>query len=106
MCLVPVIVLVLMLPVNMATNIIGAFIFLATAITDILDGRIARKNDVKIKTPLFYRGEFSILMVLRRGHAHLLLKKSAKIRHIEKPRLKGGFAYRVQAGRQQFLHAF
>lgn len=44
MCLVPVIVLVLMLPVNMATNIIGAFIFLATAITDILDGRIARKN--------------------------------------------------------------
>ena len=44
MCLVPIIVVVLMLPVNMATNIIGAFIFLATAITDILDGRIARKN--------------------------------------------------------------
>ena len=44
MCLVPVIIVVLLLPVNMATNIIGAFIFLATAITDLLDGRIARKN--------------------------------------------------------------
>ncbi|MBO5714767.1 MAG: CDP-diacylglycerol--glycerol-3-phosphate 3-phosphatidyltransferase [Clostridia bacterium] len=42
-CLVPVLVLVLLLPVNMATTIIGAFIFLATAITDLLDGKIARK---------------------------------------------------------------
>ena len=43
LCLVPVIVVVLLLPVNMATNILGAFIFLATAITDLLDGKIARK---------------------------------------------------------------
>ena len=34
MCLVPVIIVVLLLPVNMVTNILGAFIFLATAITD------------------------------------------------------------------------
>ena len=35
-CLVPVLVLILLLPVNMATNIIGAFVFLVTAITDLL----------------------------------------------------------------------
>jgi CDP-diacylglycerol--glycerol-3-phosphate 3-phosphatidyltransferase len=44
MCLVPVIILVLLLPVNIATNIIGAFIFLAASLTDLLDGKIARKN--------------------------------------------------------------
>jgi CDP-diacylglycerol--glycerol-3-phosphate 3-phosphatidyltransferase len=44
MCLVPVIILVLLLPVNIATNIIGAFIFLAASLTDMLDGKIARKN--------------------------------------------------------------
>ena len=42
LCLVPVIVVVLLLPVNVATNMIGAFIFLATALTDMLDGKIAR----------------------------------------------------------------
>ena len=41
--LVPVIVVVLLLPVNIFTNILGAIIFLATAITDLLDGKIARK---------------------------------------------------------------
>ena len=41
MCLVPVIIVVLLLPVNMATNILGAFIFLATALTDLFDGKIA-----------------------------------------------------------------
>ena len=44
MCLVPVIIVVLLLPVNIATNIIGAFIFLAASLTDLLDGKIARKN--------------------------------------------------------------
>ena len=44
MCLVPVIIVVLMLPVNTVTNILGAFIFLATALTDMLDGKIARKR--------------------------------------------------------------
>ena len=43
LCLVPVIILVLLLPVSLATNIIGAFVFLATALTDMLDGKIARK---------------------------------------------------------------
>ena len=44
MCLVPIIIVVLLLPVNIATNIIGAFIFLAASLTDLLDGKIARKN--------------------------------------------------------------
>ena len=44
LCLVPVIIVVLLLPVNIVTNILGAFIFLATAITDLLDGKIARKH--------------------------------------------------------------
>lgn len=44
LCMVPVIIVVLLLPVNMLTNILGAFIFLATAITDLLDGKIARKQ--------------------------------------------------------------
>ena len=43
MILVPAIILVLLLPVNVATNIIGAFIFLAASLTDMLDGKIARK---------------------------------------------------------------
>ena len=44
MCLVPIIIVVLLLPVNIATNIIGAFIFLAASLTDLLDGKIARKQ--------------------------------------------------------------
>ena len=44
LCLVPVIIAVLLLPVNIYTNIIGAVIFLATALTDMLDGKIARKQ--------------------------------------------------------------
>ena len=36
--LVPVIVIVLLLPVSMLTNIFGAFVFLVTALTDLLDG--------------------------------------------------------------------
>lgn len=42
LCLVPVIIVELLLPVNAITNILGAFIFLATALTDMLDGKIAR----------------------------------------------------------------
>ena len=44
LCLVPVIIVVLLLPVNIYTNLVGAFVFLATAITDMLDGKIARKH--------------------------------------------------------------
>ncbi len=44
LCLVPVIIAVLLFPVNIYTNIISAVIFLATAITDMLDGKIARKH--------------------------------------------------------------
>ena len=44
MCLVPIIIVVLLLPVNIATNILGAFIFLAASLTDLLDGKIARKQ--------------------------------------------------------------
>ena len=46
LCLVPVIIVVLLLPVNIVTNILGAFIFLATAITDLLDGKIARARNL------------------------------------------------------------
>lgn len=42
LCLVPVIIVELLLPVNTVTNILGALIFLATALTDMLDGKIAR----------------------------------------------------------------
>ena len=44
LCLVPVIIAVLLFPVNIYTNLVGAFVFLATAITDMLDGKIARKH--------------------------------------------------------------
>lgn len=44
LCLVPVIIVVLLLPVNSITNILGALIFLGTALTDMLDGKIARKQ--------------------------------------------------------------
>ncbi len=42
--MVPVIIIILLLPANLWTNIAGAFIFLATALTDMLDGKIARKQ--------------------------------------------------------------
>ena len=44
LCLVPVIIAVLIFPVNIYTNLVGAVVFLATAITDMLDGKIARKH--------------------------------------------------------------
>ncbi len=43
MILVPAIIVVLALPVSMTTSIIGAIIFLAASLTDMLDGKIARK---------------------------------------------------------------
>ena len=44
MCLVPAIIVVLLLPVSTITSIVGAFIFLAASLTDMLDGKIARKR--------------------------------------------------------------
>ena len=42
--LVPAIIFVLLLPVSNVTDIIGAFIFAVASITDMLDGKIARKR--------------------------------------------------------------
>lgn len=42
--LVPVILVVLLLPVSIFTNILGAFIFALASITDMLDGKLARKH--------------------------------------------------------------
>lgn len=42
--LVPAIIVVLLLPVSVVTNLIGAFIFAVASITDMLDGKIARKH--------------------------------------------------------------
>lgn len=44
LCMVPLIIVVLLLPVSVWTNIIGAAIFLAAALTDMFDGKIARKR--------------------------------------------------------------
>ena len=43
MCLVPAIIFVLLLPVSNITSVVGAFIFLAASLTDMLDGKLARK---------------------------------------------------------------
>ena len=44
LCLVPAIIAVLLLPVSWVTDILGAVIFLAASLTDMLDGKIARKK--------------------------------------------------------------
>lgn len=44
LCLVPAIIVVLLLPVSWITNLLGAAIFLAASLTDMLDGKIARKR--------------------------------------------------------------
>ena len=44
LCLVPAIIAVLLLPVSWVTDILGAVIFLAASLTDMLDGKIARKR--------------------------------------------------------------
>ena len=80
MCLVPVIIVVLLLPVNMVTNILGAFIFLATAITDLLDGKIARKHGLitdlgKFLDPLAdkFMALSAMMCIMYRSHSNALL---------------------------------
>ncbi len=79
-CLVPVLVLVLLLPVNMATTIIGAFVFLATAITDLLDGKIARKYGLvtdfgKFLDPLAdkFMVISAMMCIMYRSHSNALI---------------------------------
>lgn len=80
MCLVPVIIVVLLLPVNIVTNIIGAFVFLVTAITDLLDGKIARKHGLitdfgKFLDPLAdkFMVISAMMCVMYRSHSNQLL---------------------------------
>lgn len=44
LCMVPAIIIVLLLPVTWITNVLGALIFLAASLTDMFDGKIARKR--------------------------------------------------------------
>ena len=78
--LVPVIVVVLLFPVSIFTNIVGAFIFLVTALTDLLDGKIARKYGLitdlgKFLDPL--ADKFMVLAammcIMYRSHSNALL---------------------------------
>lgn len=78
--LVPVIVVVLLFPVSIFTNILGAFIFLVTALTDLLDGKIARKYGLitdlgKFLDPL--ADKFMVLAammcIMYRSHSNALL---------------------------------
>lgn len=78
--LVPVIVVVLLLEVSTVTNIVGAVIFLLTALTDLLDGRIARKHGLvtdfgKFLDPL--ADKFMVLSammcIMYRSHSNALL---------------------------------
>lgn len=46
LALVPLILVVLLLPVSWITNVLGAAVFLAAALTDLLDGKIARKRGI------------------------------------------------------------
>ena len=46
-CLVPIFMVVMMLPINdTASRVISAFLFIITALTDMLDGKIARKHNL------------------------------------------------------------
>lgn len=78
--LVPVIVVVLLLEVSTLTNILGAAIFLITAFTDFLDGKIARKRGLvtdfgKFLDPL--ADKFMVLSammcIMYRSHSNVLL---------------------------------
>jgi CDP-diacylglycerol--glycerol-3-phosphate 3-phosphatidyltransferase len=80
LCLVPVIIVVLLLPVNIVTNILGAFIFIATAITDLLDGKIARKHGLvtdfgKFLDPLAdkFMVISAMMCIMYRDHSNALL---------------------------------
>lgn len=78
--LVPIIVIVLLFPESMLTNILGAIVFLATALTDMLDGKIARKYGLvtdfgKFLDPL--ADKFMVLSammcIMYRSHSNALL---------------------------------
>ena len=78
--LVPLIVVVLLFPVNTYTNILGAVIFLAASLTDMLDGKIARKHGLvtdfgKFLDPL--ADKFMVLSammcIMYRSHSNALL---------------------------------
>jgi CDP-diacylglycerol--glycerol-3-phosphate 3-phosphatidyltransferase len=78
--LVPIIVIVLLIPVSMVTNILGAFIFLVTAITDLLDGKIARKYGLitdfgKFLDPLAdkFMVISAMMCIMYRSHSNALL---------------------------------
>jgi len=78
--LVPVIILVLLLPVNVYTNIFGAIIFLATALTDMLDGKIARKQGLvtdfgKFLDPLAdkFMVISAMMCIMYRAHSNALI---------------------------------
>ena len=80
LCMVPIIIVVLLLPVNAVTNIIGAFIFIATAITDFLDGKIARKHGLvtdfgKFLDPLAdkFMVISAMMCIMYRDHSNALL---------------------------------
>lgn len=80
LCLVPVIVLILLLEVNPLTNVLGAVIFLVTALTDMLDGKIARKRGLvtdfgKFLDPLAdkFMVIAAMMCIMYRDHANALL---------------------------------
>lgn len=78
--MVPIIVVVLLLPVSTITNILGAFIFLVTALTDLLDGKIARKHGLitdfgKFLDPLAdkFMALSAMMCIMYRSHSNALL---------------------------------
>ena len=80
LCMVPIIIVVLLLPVNVVTNLIGAFIFIVTAITDLLDGKIARKHGLvtdfgKFLDPLAdkFMVISAMMCIMYRDHSNALL---------------------------------
>ena len=80
LCMVPIIIVVLLLPVNVVTNLIGAFVFMVTAITDLLDGKIARKHGLvtdfgKFLDPLAdkFMVISAMMCIMYRDHSNALL---------------------------------
>ena len=80
LCMVPIIIVVLLLPVNVVTNLIGAFVFIVTAITDLLDGKIARKHGLvtdfgKFLDPLAdkFMVISAMMCIMYRDHSNALL---------------------------------
>ena len=79
-CLVLPLIVVLLLPVNMVTTLLGAFIFLVTAITDLLDGKIARKYGLvtdfgKFLDPLAdkFMAISAMMCIMYRSHSNALI---------------------------------